>query len=393
MNKISADLIYTGIGDALKNHKITYDDDGTIISVSSLEKDEIGVRHFNGALCPGFINTHCHLELSHMKGKIPTGTGLIPFITSVVKFREFPQEQIDQAILDADKEMYDNGIVAVGDICNKVDTASCKSKSPLAYYSFVEMFDFHQASLLQPTIDQYMEVLEGQSDLDLNEKNLVPHAPYSVSEALFEFIRNQKLEGQRTISIHNQETSDENQMFLSGDGPFYQFYEGFGFNLNDFNAPKKTAIHFNFANLDSTQRNLFVHNTMTSREDILAAYQWSDHVYWSTCANANLYIENSLPDYQAFIDLDANMTIGTDSLSSNWQLSILEEMKTIKRYNSFIPTSLLFQWATLNGAKALGYEALFGSFEKDKKPGIIHLEGPISDGDIDLSLAVVNRII
>ncbi|MCB0618825.1 MAG: amidohydrolase family protein, partial [Saprospiraceae bacterium] len=53
----------------------------------------------------------------------------------------------------------------------------------------------------------------------------------------------------------------------------------------------------------------------------------------------------------------------TDSLTSNWQLSVLEEMKTIARYQSYVPFETLLRWATLNGAEALGYEAEIGSLE------------------------------
>ena len=109
---------------------------------------------------------------------------------------------------------------------------------------------------------------------------------------------------------------------------------------------------------------------MTTAAEIVAAQQWSDRVFWATCPNANLYIENRLPNYRHFIDANAKMTIGTDSLTSNWQLSVLEEMKTISKYQSFVTTELLLRWATLNGAEALGFEADLGSLEVGKTPGL-----------------------
>jgi len=123
-------------------------------------------------------------------------------------------------------------------------------------------------------------------------------------------------------------------------------------------------------NMNPKSKTLFVHNTMTTAADIAAAHQWSDKVFWATCANANLYIENRLPNYQLFLDADARMTIGTDSLTSNWQLSILDEMKTISKYQSYIPFETLLRWATLNGAEALGYENEIGSIEVGKTPGL-----------------------
>src|SRR4030095_1765949 len=120
-------------------------------------------------------------------------------------------------------------------------------------------------------------------------------------------------------------------------------------------------------------RTLFIHNTLTSSEDIKAAQAWNKNVFWATCPNANLYIENRLPTYSSFLETNANVTIGTDSLTSNWQLSILEEMKTISKYQSYIPFDTLLKWATLNGAKALGMEGNLGSLEIGKRPGVLLL--------------------
>merc|ERR1711966_252112 len=313
------------------------------------------------------------MELSHMIGKIPTGIGLIPFISQVVRFRDFPQAEIDDAIVDADRYMHAHGIVAVGDISNKADTAKVKSKSAIRYYTFVEMFDFMQDSMTEPMIKQYSEVYARHIGTNGNRKSYVPHAPYTVSDGLYKFIKeNNKLNS--TVSIHNQETKHEDDLFSTKSGDFLEFYEGFGFSLSDFNSTGKNSIYHAMSQMDPNQRTLFVHNTRTTADDVVAAQKWSEKVYWATCANANLYIENALPNYQVFMNTEANMTIGTDSLSSNWQLSVFEEMKTIKKFNSYIPTSTLLEWATYNGAKALGFDDTLGSFTPGKTPGVVLIE-------------------
>ena len=123
-----------------------------------------------------------------MKAKVDTGTGLIPFITSVVSYRDFPMEEILDAIQKADEEMYREGIVAVGDISNKLDTAAQKDKSPIRYYTFVEMFDFLQDAGAENAYNQYKPVFDGQSTANGYQKSCVPHAPYSVSPSLFKRI-------------------------------------------------------------------------------------------------------------------------------------------------------------------------------------------------------------
>jgi len=393
MNKYTADLIFTLTGEPLKEHVITTDDNGTILNIDALSNHDSGsVKTFKGVITPGFVNTHCHLELSHMKGLVDTGTGLLEFIGNVVKYRDFPQDQILDAIEKADQEMYEEGIVAVGDISNKIDTAATKKKSKINYYTFVEMFDFMQSSLTEGTIDQYKEVFDGHSEEDGNKKCYVPHAPYTVSEGLYEHIRNENYQYD-TVSIHNQETPHEDELFRQKTGGFIDFYNSFGFSLDKFHAKGKSSIHHAMNNMNAMMKTLFVHNTMTTAEDIAKAHDWNFRTYWATCASANLYIENRLPDYQAFLDADAKMTIGTDSLTSNWQLSILEEMKTINRYKSFLPFETLITWACKNGAEALGYEELLGTIEVGKKPGLVHVSADVNgDGGVDIRNAKARRI-
>jgi cytosine/adenosine deaminase-related metal-dependent hydrolase len=180
------------------------------------------------------------------------------------------------------------------------------------------------------------------------------------------------------VSIHNQETVHEDEFFLSKTGDFIEFYKEFNISVDEFEPNGLPAIYYALENMDPRYRTLLVHNTMTLPEEIQAALAWSANsqqptangIFWATCPNANLYIENRLPDYQYFIDAGAKMCVGTDSLTSNWQLSVLEELKTIARFQSYLPFEVLLRWATLNGAEALGFEEDLGSIEVGKTPGL-----------------------
>lgn len=374
MEKYTADYIFDPIQQRFLMDHVIIADRGQIVNLLPLSEDlKDGLRKYKGILSPGFVNTHCHLELSHMKGIIPSGTGLINFLQKVVALREFPLEEILQGIENADLEMRKNGIVAVGDISNTSHTVKVKASSSIKYYSFVEMFDFINERMTEGAIAQYEPVFQAHSSTDKNSKSYVPHSPYTVSKGLFEYIK-LKNDDDLTVSIHNQEVEAENELFISASGGFINFFENFGLPLQDFQATGKGSIYYAMQNMNPKNRNLFVHNTMTNSEDIDAAMAWSKNVYWATCANANLYIENTLPDYQKFMDAGANMTIGTDSLSSNWQLSVWDEIKAIKKYNNYLSLEELLTWATMNGAKALGFDDKIGSFEKGKSPGIVHID-------------------
>ncbi|MEM9821818.1 MAG: amidohydrolase family protein [Bacteroidota bacterium] len=247
MRKISADCIYPVSSPAIEKGVVVLDEQGKILAIEPRDQHDLtSLEIHQGVIVPGFINTHCHLELSHMKGKVNTGTGLIPFITNVVQFRDVPQEEILAAIENADQEMYEEGIVAVGDISNKTDTAAQKAKSPIRYYTFVEMFDFLQDANAQQEYEKYEAVYDQHEHSEKNRKSCVPHAPYSVSPSLFQKIneRNQK---HSTVSIHNQETPPENELFLTKTGGFIDFYQGFGIALDHFQPNQKTAIHYALA--------------------------------------------------------------------------------------------------------------------------------------------------
>ena len=87
------------------------------------------------------------------------------------------------------------------------------------------------------------------------------------------------------------------------------------------------------------------------------------------------------------------MTIGTDSLTSNWQLSVWEEIKTIRRYASYVSLDELVTWACYNGACALGFDEDLGSFEVGKSPGVNLVACSVEDGVADIVNSHVQKLV
>lgn len=372
MRKISADYIFPIASEPIKNGSISVADDGTILNVET--NNEGATEHHSGVICPGFINTHCHLELSHMRSQVSEKAGMIQFIKEILGKRfTFSPEQIQKAIADADAEMMKNGIVAVGDISNNRDSFKQKSSSSIFYHTFIEAFDFNP--------DKADEIFSNAKNLSIELSNfklsnsIVPHAPYTVSEKLFRLIADEAVKKNSIISIHNQESLGESELFISHSGPMFEAFSRMGINMENITKTGVNSLRTTLPKLPLSQKILFVHNTFTSREDIQWAkkYQVSSikyqELYWCSCPNANMYIESKLPDYNIFIEENACVTIGTDSLASNWSLSILDEIKTIVKQYPQIPLQTLLTWATKNGAEFLGCNQ-FGTLEKGKKPGL-----------------------
>ena len=373
MRKISADLVFPVTSTPLKEGVVVVSDDGKILELGERKNfDEAELEIYKGIIVPGFVNTHCHLELSHMKGLLEEHTGLITFIKGVLSKREASKEIIQDAIVNAEKEMINNGIVAVGDISNTSDTFQRKYEKKLHYHTFVEVFNLvPEAS--QTTFDTGLNLWK-----ELKNKNqhvsIAPHAPYTVSPSLFYLINNFNAERNQISSMHNQETIDENLFFLDGTGGFTKFYKDWGFNIDFYKPSGKKSLPAVLPYFSSESKLLLVHNTITDADDIKMAQEKIKEVYWCFNPNANLYIENKLPDYKLFIDNYAKCTLGTDSLASNRQLSILEEMKTITDHASYIDFEVLLKWGTINGAEFLNFDHEIGSIEKNKRPGLNLIE-------------------
>ena len=368
---ISADWVYPVSSEPIENGVIGYFSNGEITSVLSQEeatKLEItDIARYKGVLVPGFVNTHCHLELSHMRNKIAEKTGLPNFIKGILAQRQQTERDIINAMESADQEMYENGIVAVGDIANLLISKSIKLKSKIYYHTFVEVFGFNRPS--KPIIEAGMQL---KNDFKPLKASIVPHAPYSVSSTLFEEI-NLVTEETDILSIHNQETEGENQLFETGTGKFADFFAELGIAQSEAHHSGKNSISYHLPQLPKNVNTLLVHNTMSKKADIDLAKTTHQQLYWCLCPNANLYIEGVLPDVALFREENLKITVGTDSLASNHHLSILEELLTLQD-NKAVPFDELIKWATLNGAEFLGIEHQYGSLEKGKKPGLILLD-------------------
>jgi aminodeoxyfutalosine deaminase len=352
--------------------------DVTGVVVDIIDEKEAGddVEKLNGILCPGFINAHCHLELSHMKGHIPKHTGLVDFVLKVVTERHFAEHDILEAIEDAEDEMLQNGIVAVGDICNNTLTIPQKNKGRLGYHNFIEVSGFVPA-FAKDRFDKSLAILqEYQATNNEQRATISPHAPYSVSTEIFAMIN--ELPNNKLLTIHNQEGTAENEFFEKGTGDFLRLYQQMGIDISFFKPSGKTSLQTWLHYFTKGQTIISVHNVVTTATDIelsrLTIHDSRLQTFFCLCPNANLYISNTLPDVNMLMKHTDNIVLGTDSLASNDQLSILAEIKTLQQNCKDLEMATLLKWATSNGSKALQMNNKLGSFEKGKQPGVILID-------------------
>ncbi len=375
--KYQADAIFTGKELLGADQVLIMDQHGVVEAIVPASEAGEDVQYQAGLLSPGFVNAHCHLELSHMKGLIPEGTGLVDFILSILQLRHFPEEEILQAISDAEAAMIQNGIVAVGDISNNATSFKQKSKNNLSWHTFLEISGFSPqiaAMRFEQGLAAYkqFEPLQG----DAFRLSTAAHAPYSVSNALWELMA-PYYQG-KTTSLHNQETHFEDDFLGHKKGDFTRLYELLKVDTGFYHPTGKSSLQSVAHHFAGAKQVLLVHDTFTKEADLdfIAALsdQQQTQYHFCLCVNANLYINKALPPIELLRQKNCSLVLGTDSLASNHQLSILSEIKTIQANYPQIPLTEILQWATLNGAKALGFENRLGSFEKGKQPGMVWIK-------------------
>lgn len=371
MRRFSANYICPVNRAPLKNGIVEINDNGEIKNIIDTKgdlKESRNLEFYNGVIIPGFINTHCHLELSELKGVFNKRTGLPEFLKKMINYKNQTEGKNDlHWIEQSDHQMIQRGIVAVGDISNTDKTISIKKKSQIYYHTFVEVIGL--GSNFSKNFEAKKKLFDWFLKNNLNA-SIVPHAPYSVSKELFQKIKIFSEDKDLIVSIHNQESDTERQMFIDKSGDLVNVFKSMGIILNSWKPTRKNSIESIIDFLPKKNCIIFVHNTFSNNEDVKLMTDNTKNAYWCLCPSSNLYIENKLPDFNIFSQYPDNVTLGTDSLASNATLSILDEMKIIVKNYKNIEFEKLLKWATLNGAKALKIENKFGSIEKGKSPGL-----------------------
>ena len=376
IRNFTADYVFPIVSEPIKNGVVSVDENGEILGVYSKDQANLHpgtLEKLSGIIVPGFINSHCHLELSYLRDKIPPGNGLVSFVQNVIETRKehVDASALEESMLKADEEMRQNGIVATGDISNTSASVGVKQASSIYYHSFIELLGF-SPSIATAAFEKGNAVKAQFNGLPAS---IVPHAPYTVSKELFRLIRKKCEGGINLLSMHNQESEEENKLYRYKKGRFVELYDNLDQNIDFFKPQARNSIQTVIPLIEESTPILLVHNTYTTVKDISFVRRFGRNITWCFCPKANLYIESRLPKIDIFLDQPFDIVLGTDSLASNDKLCILSEMKTIQEHFPNIPLSGLLKWATFNGAKFLGVEDRYGSIEKGKKPGLNLISG------------------
>lgn len=365
MTYYTADLIHDGRRYLPAGSSVRMADNG-IIDEILLAQCPDDAKHYAGTLCPGLVNAHCHLELSHLGGTLPLHLGMVAFAMGIMQRRaSHGLEERRQAATAAAAAMHAEGVVAIGDICNTDDLAAMPHLGGLQRHSFVEAL-----GVLPQTAAASMQrtaALLAQIETAGGRGSITPHAPYSVSPLLFQEI--DAFRPHSLLSVHNQESAAENEYAMSKTGAFSKLYRFLKIEESELPLHGSSSLVAWLQNIVSPHPLLLVHNTFSSKADLALLLKRSAPTYLCTCPGSNLFIEEALPDYNMWLESGLPICIGTDSIASNTQLSMVYEMNLIKH---LVAEETLISWATANGADALGMPHL-GRLEPGRAPGLVQL--------------------
>ncbi len=380
IRRITASYVYTLDSDQpIRNGYVEYDADGRITAVGECGPDE-EVRQ--GAIVPGFVNSHCHIELSHLHGKFRKGTGMAGFIDQINALRDWAGSDVKARLTQEwmDK-MWKDGVSAMADISNDDSSFKVKSAHRLYTRTFLEVFGSEPDMCEEVMAD--VSGLNKTADAEGIDAAPTPHSCYTMSPQLLSASAAAGLKS-GYLSYHSQESQEEEDLLISGSGAMYENRKRSGMSTPPVTG--ESSLKYFIERLADAkpapydEHILLVHNVCLKQDDIDAARKVMNNVYWAICPLSNIFIHNALPPIPLMRENGLSITVGTDSLSSNDDLDMVKELVCIKQNFPEVPMNEILVWACLNGARFLSKDAFLGSLAPGKTPGIVFVSNVDENG-------------
>ena len=359
----------------LENGFVECEDDGTVLRTGHCVDPSSEPVFLEGALVPGFVNAHCHVELSSMKGLFRKGTGMAGFIDQINALRDTRSaEEKVRALREAMDLMWSRGVSAMADISNCADSFAVKAAHPMYTRTFLEVFGTEPedcSSVMEAVIR-----LQREAESFGLDAAPTPHACYTMSPELVTASSRAGL-ASGFLSFHSEETEEEEEMLRSGSGPMWENRRRAGMSVPPVTG-KSSLLYFIDRLLavhpaPFEEHILLVHEVCMDQEGIDAVKAVMKNPYIALCPLSNLFIHNALPPVERMRSNGLKLCVGTDSLSSNDDLDIVAELYCLQSHFPTVPTGELLTWACRNGAEFLGRPEL-GALEAGRKPGLVWID-------------------
>jgi cytosine/adenosine deaminase-related metal-dependent hydrolase len=368
MKKYCPEYLFTDTGCIVSGKTVAVGSNGTIASVYNSISNEENVIALKGLLLPGFVNSHCHLELSWSKGLFPEAFGIEQFYGAMRGVHAQRPASTSEIIAVAIDEQYSNGVNVIADISNTAESCDAKKSSRIRFHTFVETFGLNRLHTNEK-LDEAISLLPKFTANSNNSASLSAHTLHTLSNELMQSLMRKISDNNMLHSIHFLESKEE-IAFFKHSKPIQNIHEEPYFEKSPFKTATLAAINL----LPQKTSVLFVHNTFAGATDIDQLIANFSEPWFCFCPASNLYITGELPNVPMFISKTQNMVIGTDSLASNHELNLLKEIDILLKAFPKMEPEILLQAITINGARMLNVDHIFGSISPNKKPGLVLLD-------------------
>jgi cytosine/adenosine deaminase-related metal-dependent hydrolase len=326
-----------------------------------------------GALLPGLVNAHTHLELSDLAGQVPGGEGLVAWATACMRAgAEHTPEQHRDAAMGAAAEAVRLGTAAVGDVSNSLASLPGIAAAGLRGTIFHELLGSRDAATGDALADAAREraLVSKKQPWPVGLGYVpAPHAPYSAHPRLIQRIFETAARTGLPTSVHVAEDPDELALLHDGSGRWRPVLEAMGVEVGA-RVPRREPVQY-LAGLGAfagPAPPLLVHMVHASANDRRLAKNAGATVV--LCPRSNRHIGGRLPDVPALLAEGIALALGTDSLASTPDLSLFGEIAALHAAFPDVPPEIWLSAATSGGARALRLEPC-GALTPGRRPGLI----------------------
>jgi cytosine/adenosine deaminase-related metal-dependent hydrolase len=323
------------------------------------------------AVLPGLVNAHTHLDLTGLRGRCPPSADFTGWLRAVIRHRRsITPEQIEADIREGLAESLRHGTTLLGDIAAQGQSWSILEKAPIRSVVFYELI-----GLTQARADEALESALDWLMIDPTTKRcrpgLSPHAPYSVRLNLLRGAGLLARVMNCPLAVHLAESREELELLHQRRGLFVTFLKELGvWDADGLSASPEQAMEL----CGQATEKLFIHGNYLTPSTSLPPH--STVVY---CPRTHAAFGHTGHPFREMMARGIRVALGTDSLASNPDLSVLAEIRFLRQHHPDVPGDVLLRMATLSGAEALVWADRAGSLEAGKSADLVVV--PLAPGE------------
>jgi cytosine/adenosine deaminase-related metal-dependent hydrolase len=338
------------------------------------------------AVLPALVNAHTHLELSYLHRRVPPSTSFNEWVTELMALRRGSPQPTSPPIVEAARHAIERARAAgtglVGDVSNTLVTVPLLREAGMAAHVFHELTGFNHADPIGRVRDARAAADAAGTDAEGVRVSLAPHAPYSVSPALFRAIRSDvDAHPHPVTSVHLGESAAEVELLRHGSGPARVLLERLGVWTTDWQVPGLSPTEYLAALGFLGPHSLVVHGVQFTADDLALLKATGSPLV--SCPRSNGYVGAGTPPLDTFYAAGVPVAFGTDSLASVADLNMFAELAEARRIAPAVSARDLLRSATLTGAEALRYDNDYGSIETGKRATLIGVRVPSNVDDVE----------